>query len=373
MKAGKRSLLLFVDSTVRGGVEEHILTLANGLCRDGFSFILACPPELLALMDRDLAGEVERCPIDTSGGAVRAAARVRAMLRRLRPDVVHAHLFRSCVLAVPSAKMGGIRTIETCHGPEVWRSGWLKRSYVFDRLVVRFVDRFIAVSHAAREHLVRNKRVPRERIRVIWNGRDLRQYSLHSRQRPRAEHAAEVAIGVVGRLDEQKGHRYLIAAMPAILREIPGASFIFVGDGPLRESLERQAIEVGVRDRVRFDGYRADIPRVLGEFDLFVLPSLYEGLPLVLVEAGAAGLPVVATNVDGSAEVVKDGETGRLVAPRDPAALAAAIIALCKSDALRSQLGRAGHERMVRFFSLERQLEETAKVYESLLAGTTSA
>jgi glycosyltransferase involved in cell wall biosynthesis len=133
-------------------------------------------------------------------------------------------------------------------------------------------------------------------------------------------------VGSIGRLNEQKGHRYLLDAAPAVLRAHPDARFLIVGDGDLAEPLRRQAQALGLADRVVFAGHRGDVPEMLGAIDVLCLPSLYEGTPLALFEAMAAGKAIVASAVDGCAEVLADGTTGLLVPPRDPAALGAAVV-----------------------------------------------
>jgi glycosyltransferase involved in cell wall biosynthesis len=175
--------------------------------------------------------------------------------------------------------------------------------------------------------------------------------------------AAAPVVGVVGRLEAQKGHTYLLDAWPDVRRDFPGARLLVVGDGALRAELEARALGPGLHGSVTFTGFRADVPRVLAALDVLVLPSLYEGMPLTVIEASAMGLPVVATAVDGTPEVVRDGETGRLVPPARPAALADALRALLADPARARAMGRAGRAHVLARFDLDTQVEATARVY----------
>jgi glycosyltransferase involved in cell wall biosynthesis len=175
-------------------------------------------------------------------------------------------------------------------------------------------------------------------------------------------------IGTLARLHEQKGHSYLLDAVAQLRREIPDVKALVVGDGELRPSLEQRTQALRLSDSVIFTGTRRDVPEILALLDVFVLPSLWEGLPIALLEAMAAGLPVVATRVGGVPEVVVDGETGLLVPPRDPDALSEAILTLLQDPDLRQKMGQAGQERVREYFSVERMVEETEALYERLLA-----
>jgi glycosyltransferase involved in cell wall biosynthesis len=168
----------------------------------------------------------------------------------------------------------------------------------------------------------------------------------------------------VARLDEQKGHCYLLEAAA----QVPEAQFVLAGDGPLRASLEAQARSLGVEDRVKFLGYRSDIADLLADCDVFVLPSLYEGLPLSILEAMSAGKPVIATHIGGTDEAVIAGETGLLVPPADSAALAAAIRSLLTDRPLAQRLATAGRARVAQEFSAAKMVQQVIAVYDELLA-----
>jgi L-malate glycosyltransferase len=179
---------------------------------------------------------------------------------------------------------------------------------------------------------------------------------------------------VLSRLDRVKGIEYFLEAAAMVARRVPEARFLVVGDatkqvdGDYRKELERRADRLGVGARIRFTGLRSDVPDILAEVAVSVLPSLSEGLSNVLLESMAAGVPVVATTVGGNPEAVEDGVTGLLVPPRDPGALAQAICRFLDSPELASRFGQAGRERVLDRFSLERMVQETESLYLDLLS-----
>ena len=294
-------------------------------------------------------------------------ARLSAFIERVRPDIVNAHLFRSTAVAAPLGRWHGARVVETYHGREGWRRGLLGGHFLADRLVSRFVDRVIAVSEAARAFLISGKGYDARKIVVVPNGRDLSVFRPGAggdavRKELGIDRATPL-VGVVGRLEEQKGHVYMLDAWPSVLSEFPDARLLLLGDGSLRGALERRVKDLGVAPSVLFAGFRADVPRVLDALDVLALPSLYEGMPLTVIEASAMAKPVVATAVDGTPEVIREGRTGRLVPPRVPAALSRALRAVLRDPAAAQEMGRAGRDFVLDRFDLTRQVEATARVY----------
>jgi glycosyltransferase involved in cell wall biosynthesis len=183
---------------------------------------------------------------------------------------------------------------------------------------------------------------------------------------PRAELARNATAPIVltiARLDAQKGISHLLDAAAAV----PDVSFAIAGDGPDRAALEAQTAKLGLADRVRFLGHRRDVPALLAAADLFVLPSLYEGLPLSVLEAMAAGVPVVATAIGGTDEVVRDGETGTLVPPADPLALAAAITRTLADRDQAKRLAAGAREFVAREYSVQSMVGAVSRLYDSLL------
>ncbi|HEU0090516.1 MAG TPA: glycosyltransferase [Vicinamibacteria bacterium] len=220
---------------------------------------------------------------------------------------------------------------------------------VADRLLSGLTDRAIAVSGSTRDFLVRERHVPAGRVRLIWNGAPLDEFAPVSpdvaRQARQSLGVADdtLLVGTIGRLSEQKGHRYLVEAAAALLARRPKAHLLIVGDGDQMDALKTQAAVLGIASRVTLAGHREDVPALLGAIDVFAISSTYEGTPLALFEAMAAGKAIVSTAVDGCREVLEDGVTALLVPPRDPPALAAAVGRVVDDATLRRSL--AGNAR----------------------------
>jgi glycosyltransferase involved in cell wall biosynthesis len=367
--------MFVLTSAVRGGVEEVVLGLAQRLDPTQFRLSIAAPPALLDALAPDLEGvAIERLAVDAeSWSHVREIARLAAFMRRQRPDVVNPHLFRSTAIAAPLARALGIRAVvETYHGREAWRQGPLRGRFFIDRLIGTLCTRVIAVSRGAADFLVGGKGYPARKVVVIPNGRDLARFAPgRHRDDVRKELGIDPeapVVGVVGRLEIQKGHVYLLDAWPDVVRAHPAARLLLIGDGSRRRTLVEQARALGVADSVIFAGFRADVPRCLDAIDVLALPSLHEGMPLTVIEAAAAGRPVVATAVDGTPEVVRHGETGYLVPPADPPALARALGAMLRDPTATARMGAAAHRWAHERFDVRGHVEATARVYRQVAA-----
>jgi glycosyltransferase involved in cell wall biosynthesis len=247
-----------------------------------------------------------------------------------------------------------------------------------DRLLARHTDRAIAVSRSTRDFLVDERFVPAERVRLIWNGAPLEEFAhppSGARESVRRELGLSpdtLAIGTIGRLSAQKGQRDLLDAAAQVTREFRDIRFVLVGDGDLRPELEAQAAALGLGDRVLFAGHRADIPSVLAAIDVLCISSTYEGTPLALFEAMAAGKPIVSTAVDGCREVLADDVTGLLTPPQYPDGLARALVRMRRDADLRQRLGAAAAAESARYDIAEcvRRIEG---LYDEVLAEREAA
>jgi glycosyltransferase involved in cell wall biosynthesis len=369
----------FLISEVRAGVEEHVLDLMSRLDPQRFEISLICTPKLAVALENDLKTLPVRVhEIKIQGWTdLNSINKLYLLFRSEKFDIVHSHMFKSSFFCTPIARLARIPVIvETDHGREGWRKGFIKGSYFIDRLIARLTTRIIAVSEACGEYLLNEKKISPKKIVVIQNGRDLSIYNPETsievnllKQELGIENG-RIVFGVVGRLEEQKGHTYLLEAISEVLKESQKLKVLIVGDGSLREQLEAKADRLGIRDYLIFTGFRDDVPRLLQLMDVVVLPSLYEGLPLVAIEASAMGKPVIATAVDGTPEVILDGETGILVGPRDPSSLARAMLSLLLDSSRRTILGKKGRDFVNQKFSIRRQIEETEKLYYSCVKGS---
>jgi glycosyltransferase involved in cell wall biosynthesis len=243
-----------------------------------------------------------------------------------------------------------------------------------DRLLRHRTDGAIAVSRSTREFLVHERFVPADRVRLIWNGAPLDEFAPAPRDRAlRVRHDLGIpddalVVGSIGRLSAQKGHRFLVEAAGRLLPGRPQARVLVAGDGDLMADLRQQAAALGIADRVVFAGHRTDVPDLLGALDVFCISSLYEGTPLALFEAMAAGKAIVSTSVDGCREVLEDGVTGVLVPPADATALASGLDGVLGDAALREGLGRRALAASRRY-DVRACVDQMQDFYDDLLSG----
>ena len=357
----------YTDSNGFGGAEQALLILMAGLKRQGWCPVLMYHPSpgIAPLIEGATQLDVDLWPVPRMPDGLLGARRVWPFSRELRarrPDVFHAHL------TWPLACKFGLAGALLAHVPAIVATVQLYVEFPLDvsifvqqRLIVAGVGRYVAVSHEVARRLIHKLRWPARKIRVIRNC--VSPVSKCDAQFP-IERTGRPIVLTVARLDEQKGHRYLLEAAA----QVPEAQFVLAGDGPLRASLEAQARSLGVEERVKFLGYRSDIADLLADCDVFVLPSLYEGLPLSILEAMSAARPVIATHIGGTDEAVIAGETGLLVPPANSAALAAAIRSLLTDRPLAQRMATAGRARVEQEFSAAKMVQHVIDVYDELLA-----
>jgi len=298
---------------------------------------------------------------------VRVAGAVREVLKAGRPDILHTHLYHPNLYGRLGALGLGLSGVVAAVHNSYTRVKFHRRVWNF--LLSWTTDRVVVGSPQVWQDVRRYDGVPAARVLLMPYGIPLAELdTLLSREaaRERLGIAGSLVIGAVGRLEEQKGHTHLLAALPAVRREIPDLVVLLVGEGRRQEDLRRQVQDLGLQDTVRFLGTRRDLPEIFRALDLFVHPSLWEGLPLALLKAMGAGLPVVATRVSGSREVIVDGVNGYLAPPGDPGALARAILDLHRQPEARRRLGEAARRRVAADYSLEAMLTRLEELYLDL-------
>ncbi len=355
-------LAVYTDAFEWGGAEMALDTLIGGLDRRIEVTVLGT--------DREIVERVASARPDTP---IRLLPRVRNKwdaraslahlreIRRLRPDVLKASLRTpwSCQYALTAGILTpGVKTVALQHvsSPPEKRS-----QVVLNRLNFKRLDAHIAVSRATAAKIEAWASLPPQSIRVIYHG--VANPAPAPVPVPRVSEGP--VIGSVGRLNYQKGYEFLLHALALI----PDAALVLVGDGEERGALERLASELGIAERVTFAGWHADPRPWLPSFDVFAIPSRWEGLPAVGIEAMFAGLPVVATRVDGIPEAVVDGKTGTLVPPEDPKALAEALVALLADPARRREMGELARRRAEETFNLKTWIRAWESLYAELLGG----
>ena len=304
---------------------------------------------------------------------VRAVAALVRLFRDLRPDVVHTHSSKAGIVGRLAARLAGVPVVvHTVHG---WsfndRMGRLRRwTYrALERRAARRTDALVVVCDRDRRRGLDARIGADDTYALVRSGIDVRAFDRWvdpavARSMLDLPLAGPV-VGSVTRLTRQKDPLTFVRAAAAIRRAVPDANFVLVGDGPLRADVEKEAAELGLLDQLVVAGVRRDVAAVLPAFDVFVLSSLWEGLPRVVLEAMAAGVPVVATDVDGVGEAVVDGRTGRLVPPADPHALAAATVALLDDPGHAAQVAELARYRLAGF-TVEAMVNDTDALYRRL-------
>lgn len=377
MPDNRITVLHFTYSEVHAGAEEHMLTLLRGLNRKQFRPLLACHPRLYETVKNTLPPDVTAFTLRLEGPtSFRAAWQLGRILKKERVQILHSHMFHSSLLASPVGWACRVPVVvETPHVAERWRKGWLKGSYLVDRLIGRCVTYYIAVSQSNADYLLEVKGLHPSKVVVIRNGCDLSRFA-PGRPKPAGLREQlgfaerDSVVLVPARLEPQKGHAVLLKALPSVVREFPQTRVVFVGDGALRNELEEQAHALNLTSIVRFVGFQSNMADWYAFADLMVLPSFFEGLPLVAIESLAAGCPVVATAVDGTPEVVVDNQTGLTVPPGDPGRLAEAIRYMFRYPEKRQSFGSRGRDFVCSVFNQAKQIDDTANLYRRAVSSS---
>jgi glycosyltransferase involved in cell wall biosynthesis len=367
LRGNIRSLLV-VDSLEVGGAERHVVGLAVALRRKGHEVAVAC----------SASGELSD-PLDGANVPVRPlldqlverrvsvvyARGLRRLVRERRFDLVHAHVYASAAASALATVGTGVPLVVTEHTEGAWQ-GRLAR--LVSRFIYRRARRVIAVSSSIRGRLIGRDGVPPEKISVIPNAViPAPDTSLDASGTLPDEWYGEPLIGTVARLQPEKGVANFLKAAARASVSCPSARFLVVGDGPLREELLRLADRLGLRERVRFLGHRADARALIGLLDVIVVPSLTEGTPLIVLEAMAAGVPLVASAVGGIPDQVRHDGEGLVIPPNDTAALGDALLELLQDPDRARSLGEAGRRRADSEFAHAAMVRKIETVYHAAL------
>lgn len=370
----KKHILLINSASVLAGGEKNLLDITRFLiASDEWDVSAIIPHEgalKAALEGIGCRVDVVALPFLARPSSIRALIRI---MRRYKVDLVHAHGTRAAFYARPAARLAGIPCIYTVHGIHYLHYSPVKRfAYVaLDRLMRRWTAKTIFVCESdLRKGVDVGISSPRQSI-VIHNGIRLPAAfapDTGSLRRDLGIKGTEKLVLSVGRFHRQKGQSYLVEAAAKIATRRRDVRFLFVGDGPTLDRVKGQAERLDLGKRVVFAGARDDAHRLISGADIFVLPSLWEGLPYVLLEAALARVPVVAHDVDGVSEVIVDGQTGLLVEAGDTTALAQAIERLLDDEQLARTLADGAEERVLRIFSEIDMTKKTVSVYDEALA-----
>jgi glycosyltransferase involved in cell wall biosynthesis len=362
-------VLQVITSLGIGGAERLVVSAARGLSAPRFEHAICCLAERGPLAAEAEAAAVPVFCVGESPGLRHpfAFARLIRIIRAFRPTIVHTHLQSASLYGRLAALLARVPVVvATEHNVYV---GKARRYVLVERFLARLTDAMVAVSGPVRQFLSVQLVLPPSTIRVIHNGVALSAPTpgglAELRERLAADGAVAIRLGTVASLTAKKGHEVLLRAVARLRDSGVVCSLVVAGEGPDRQRLELLSQQLGVSTRVLFLGHVAHPPDVLGAIDVFVLPSLIEGLPLALLEAMYAGRACVATSVGGVPEVIRPGDNGLLVPPGDEVALAQAISALGSVD-LRRRLGAAARRSIENGFTEAAYLESLKALYLEL-------
>ena len=360
------------------GAERHLLVLLTGLRERGVDARLIILVERDKPMD-DMMAEAREREIPVCRIVIRRDYdlpllwKLRGALQEIQPDIVHTHLVHADMFGYFAAKLSGVqRIVSSRHNDDQFR--YRPRWRRINRRMWRSFDAGIAISEAIKRFTIEVEAAPADKISVVHYGIDFAWLSDDdieaARQHLRAAlgvDADALLLGIVCRLVEQKGIPYALEALRRLRAEYPQAHLVIAGDGEKAAELRRLAAALGVADRVHWLGWRSDAADLMAAFDVLLVPSLWEGFGLVLLEAMSRRVPVIASRVSAIPEVIVNGESGILIPPRDVDALTQAIARLLTDRALRKYMGLLGAARLEEHFSVERMITSTLAVYERLL------
>ena len=385
-EAPGRAKVLFVIGTLDvGGAETQLVELASRLDRRSYEPVV-CSVKSGGPLQAELEQRgVRVCSLGFSGfrrdnplvfprdllSATLATLRLWRLMRRERPDIVHGILISAYLLATFVGRLAGVRIIVSGR-----RSlGLFKEHMTFylrlERLADRMTDLFIANSEAVRQDTLAREPIDAHKILVIYNGLDLTRFKTPAALRRPAGFGADgwPFVIVVSNFIYYKGHEHFLSAWPEVLRHHPRAIAVLVGDGPLKDHLQARADQLGIGDSVLFLGVRSDVPELLAASDVFVHPSSQEGNSNAVLEAMAAGKPIVATAVGGTVEAIRDGETGILVPPNDSRALAGAMLRILGDLPAANVMARRARAAVEQHFEVGAMVAAYERIYGDLLAG----
>ena len=371
--AKKLNILHLVNGFAIGGGEIGLLTLTRLLNKEKFNQVICAVGQGGALQEEfEKTGYRVEIINKKHSFDFSQISQVAQLMEEEKIDIVLTTLFYADVIGAFAAKKANVPvdiSWEVVSHPFKYR-----HTFGYKR-ALKHMDMVVPVSHAIGRQLMVERGVPENKIHTIHYGVDTQKYSPKDGTAKRHELGIaddEIVFGTNARLHVQKGHTYFIEAIKKIVPRFPKVRFLWAGDGPLRESLEQEVKEAGLEQHVQFLGFRNDIVDLLSAYDIYVLPSLWEGLPNQVLEAMSCGKGVIATAVDGTVEAVDQDKTGLLVPSKNPAALADALLKVLENPILLKNFGAASRKRIEAEFTIEGEIQKFETLFESLYAKKTA-
>jgi len=367
-RAQRIRIVYLVHTLGMAGLENVVVGLINGLEPSLFECTIVSLQE--PLQHKVNTERAKVVSLDKKGGNdPRLIYRLYRFLRQERPHIVQTHNWGTLLEGALAAKLAGVPVV--IHAERGTMDG-RRRNLFVQRRLLKVVDQVLSASEALRQRLAASTGFPYQKIKPIPNGVDVNLFSPRptEKQRIRRHLGLELTpiyIGTVANLRPVKNHALLLRVGSRLCQSQEQVRFVFAGDGPLKAQLVALAEKLGISAKVQFLGARADIPEVLNALDVFVLPSLSEGMPNAVLEAMACGIPVVATCVGGVPELIEDGNTGLLFPSEDEGRLEAILGNLLRCDTQRRALGEKGRQRVLECFRLERMVNEYQDLYSLLV------
>ncbi|MCX9085638.1 MAG: glycosyltransferase family 4 protein [Candidatus Methanoperedens sp.] len=367
----KKNLVFFTETTGIGGAEVYLKILALNLDKEQFDISVAIP--------KNEGTENFVNEMRSKGISVEYIKRYNFLsnylyFKKNKPDIIHFNvpfpIFFCCTIAILAGSFySRSKLFATIHlAPPDYRPNLFFRSII--NFIYRKLAVLITVSNKNKKALITNFDLPEDQIKVIYNCVNIDSVAKYNKEIAKdlkdkfSINDSAIVFGTVGRLHKQKGHQYLIEASKKVIEKVPNSIFLFVGTGSEKDRLVHIIEENNIKEHFRFVGFQEDLPEILALIDIFVLPSISEGLPFALLEAMAARKPVIATNVGGVPEIITDHYNGIVVEPRDANGLANAMILLAKDENKRDQMAQMGYTKIIDTFSIEKMIKMTEQIYK---------
>lgn len=358
-KVKKVKILYIIDKMRPAGAQNHLAEVLSGLDKARFEAKLVTLEELGVGRIYGLSG-------------IRGLVRLTKMIRREKFALVQTYLFSENILGVLAAKLAGAPVIITGRRDTgMLREGKWQHILAY-RLTNPLVSKIVCVSEAVRRVVLKKERVRPDKVEVIYNGVDIEKFQRFNVSTNQGKTALgikenELVVGMVANFSWIKGHEVLLAVAPLVAKEVPSVRFLLIGDGPLLQRIKYQVSSIKLEDKFVFLGKRTDVPGLLSIMDISLNLSYSEGMSNTILESMAAGVPVVATAVDGNLETVLDGETGILIPVKDASSTAKAIIRLLKDEGLRKAMGENARRIAAEKFDSKIMINKMESLYTSLV------
>ncbi len=363
----KYRLMQITHDLAIGGLQQVIVNICKTIDRDKFDVSVLCLRALGEFVPEveSMGIEVLFLPIKDTGTDYLSFLKVAKVLRDKKIDIIHTHNTQPLFDGTMGTLMSGVKTI--VHTDHARGAPSSKRWVFIEKIMSNFVYKFVAVSDDTAQKLIRYQKIKANKVLTIMNGIDENKYIIDINKENLRKELAVVKkgpiIGLGVRLSEQKGIHYLLQAMPKVIDQFPDITLVIAGKGPLKDQLKKETNALRIDKNVRFVGPRLDMHALLKLFDLYVLPSLWEGLPMVLLEAMAASCPIVATDVGGVSMAIRDGFNGTLVPAKNVEKLASAILDLLSNESMRKQYSLNGTDEFKGKFSARIMTQQYEKLY----------